>query len=348
MRRSGSILTYGRTGSAPLVAGTTTCGPRSAASWPRTSARTGTASCHPPSPPTRFGIGRRVGTPRDGGRPPQKRGPITSVEDAPACDTGGFTPRARDRAPLAAHTRSPSPDPSYRQRLRELPMIYILMLGIAIFWRKTVLGGADLTLNRYDAVIMMVLVGIIAALSIPWRIPLAWLKALELGILGLLAFRITFVQYRLMLFYSLREDPMMAQLTMKNVVLLTSILILTYGLYVPKSWRRAALIAGPLALLPFATLLVLYLQYPEAMTWLGQGWRRNPNTPRILLLVFDALILLMLAAGSTFGARAMSRLRREVAEARQLGQYCLRRQLGAGGMGEVYLAEHKFLKRPAL
>ena len=35
---------------------------------------------------------------------------------------------------------------------------------------------------------------------------------------------------------------MMAQMTVKNVVLLTCILILTYGLYVPKSTRRAALV----------------------------------------------------------------------------------------------------------
>jgi serine/threonine protein kinase len=36
----------------------------------------------------------------------------------------------------------------------------------------------------------------------------------------------------------------------------------------------------------------------------------------------------------------------EFAEARQLGQYRLRRQIGAGAMGEVYLAEHQLLKRP--
>ena len=90
--------------------------------------------------------------------------------------------------------------------------------------------------------------------------------------IGVMASRIAFVQYRLMLIYSLRDDRMMAQLTMKNVVLLTSILILTYGLYVPKSWRRAALVVGPLALLPFATLTVLILQYPAAMGWLWKGW----------------------------------------------------------------------------
>jgi serine/threonine-protein kinase len=224
-------------------------------------------------------------------------------------------------------------------------MIYILILATSTLWRRAILGQEDLTLYRIDAITISALVGIIALLWSRWPVPLACLKALELGMIGMLAGRVAIVQYRMMLLYSLSGDPMLAQLTMKNVVLLTSILILTYGLYVPKSWRRAALVVGPLALLPFVTLLALTLRHPEAMGWLVRGWRKS-ETPRLLLFSFDAVILLILAIGSTFGARAISRLRRQVAEARQLGQYRLRRRIGAGGMGEVYLAEHQLLKRP--
>jgi eukaryotic-like serine/threonine-protein kinase len=131
----------------------------------------------------------------------------------------------------------------------------------------------------------------------------------------------------------------------KNLVLLTCILILTYGLYVPKTWRRAVFVTGPLALLPFATLFGLYVMHPDTMRWLGEGMT-HCESPRLFLFSFDVMTLLLVAAGSAIGASTISRLRRQVAEARQLGQYRLLSRIGGGGMGEVYLAEHQFLKRP--
>jgi eukaryotic-like serine/threonine-protein kinase len=270
--------------------------------------------------------------------------PIDHVGADAGAKLSGFSPRA-----AIATGSQPDPtaeaEPVARARLRALPMVYILILALATSWRCAVLGVDDVVLHYLDAAVIAALGGVIALLSSRWPVSLARLRALELGMVGLFASRDAVVQYRLMLTFSLRDDPMMAQLIMKNFVLLTSILILTYGLHVPKTWRRAALVAGPLALLPFATLSVLYLRRPEAMGWLGRGWGKG-EAPPIVLFSFDAMILLILAAGSAFGAYAISWLRRQAAEARQLGQYRLRWQLGAGGMGEVYLAEHQLLKRP--
>ena len=259
-------------------------------------------------------------------------------------DPGCFAPRAA----IAAASRPPptaEPRSLVRARLRELPIINILIVGILLFWTHAVLGDDDPTVFSGDAIAILVLGALIGLLSSPLPISPAGLKAIELGMTAMLAGLVSFIQYRLMLAYSLRDDPMLAQFTMKNIVLIDCILILTYGLYVPKSWRRAAVVVGPLALLPFGTLLVLTLNHPEPLGWLWRGWRKS-DTPRIFLFSLDAMILLIVAAGTAFGARTISRLRRQVVEARQLGQYRLRGRIGAGGMGEVYLAEHQLLKRP--
>jgi tRNA A-37 threonylcarbamoyl transferase component Bud32 len=277
-------------------------------------------------------------------RSPPGPEPIDFGETDPVAGLGGFSPKPVIAAGSRPHPLSEAVS-VVRARLRELPMIHILTVVMAYLWRCMILGDNDRVLRYLDASVIAFLGGVLGLLWSRWRASLAWLQALELGMIGILAIRLATVEYRLVLRSSLSNDPMMAQFIVKNIVLLTAILIPSYGLYVPKNWRRAALVVGPLALLPFATLLVLFLRHPGAMGWLGRGWRVS-ETPRVLLFSFDATILLILAVASTFGARAISLLRRQIAEARQLGQYRLRRKIGAGGMGEVYLAEHQLLKRP--
>jgi serine/threonine-protein kinase len=282
--------------------------------------------------------------PSQGGhRPPYGTEPIAhdgiSLRDATV-----FSPRAAIAAGSRPHSTSAA-ESSVRARLRELPMIYILIVATATFYRCVVLNDNDLVLYYLDLTVIATLWGVILLLWSRRHVPLARLRALELGMIILLAFRVATVLYRLILESRVRGDPLLAQLTTKNIVLLTAILILTYALYVPKGWFRAALVVGPLALLPFATLTVLYLRHPEAMGWLGLA-SSHCEKPQVWLFSFDLMTLIILAVGSALGAHMISRLRREVAEARQLGQYRLRRRIGGGGMGEVYLAEHQLLKRP--
>jgi hypothetical protein len=233
-----------------------------------------------------------------------------------------------------------------QSRMRELPIIYVLLFGMMLVMRPAVLSVYPLAmllpLVVPFVVVSVPLIGIAFVLSAR-RPSLASLRKTELGMTAALAAVLVIYECRAII-GPWHDDRILAEKVMKNVILLVSLLMVLDAIYVPKSWRPVAIVSSALAMLPLATLMGVYLVRPASVRWIGEP--RPDGVKQLAVFGVDTMFLLTLAAISSFAAQTISRLRSQVAEARRFGQYRLGRRIGAGGMGEVFLAEHELLKRP--
>jgi eukaryotic-like serine/threonine-protein kinase len=193
----------------------------------------------------------------------------------------------------------------------------------------------------FKCVVLLTAAGLFYILHRRRSLTLSQLRAIELVLFGLVLLQFAWVDYRTLFVRKLpsaiaagRADEF-ALIVVGAQLLTWFVLIVSYGILIPNAWRRCALVVGIMASIPVALTATAGL--------IGDGIPRQMSGRYLAAL---CTWLGMIVAVAVYGSHRIEVLRQEAYTVRRLGNYRLKERLGAGGMGEVYLAEHAFLRRP--
>ncbi len=228
------------------------------------------------------------------------------------------------------------------------PFAFFLLCGLTnfveLFGRETV-GWTGVVLC---GVVLLALGGTAAALFRLPPLPEPTLRVIEVATFGTMSLFFAYWQFTVLTAMPAGgfEGPNNGARHMQSAVMAAAgivhfnwfALIVFHAVLVPNTVSRGLTITAAMVAVALGIDTVAALIHMPAAA----------NAPA--LFAISATMLAAAAGLAVFGTAKTVELKREVASAREavreLGQYRLRKKLGSGGMGEVYLAEHRLLKRP--
>jgi serine/threonine-protein kinase len=230
-----------------------------------------------------------------------------------------------------------------RRRLRLAALITLAAFGAflirGLIDREHYYGtGLDLAVHSLVVAVMTLLTSVLWS---SWRLSLGWLRFIELMLFGTAAAYFLWLQFVVFQNGKVLEFANSAPESRERVLRLAAVghgmrwfsLIVIYGVFIPNTWRRCALVVSLMAVTPLLLTALTCMDCKRMGGYLTQA------------LLDQGMCVGIASAIAIFGSYKISELQQEAEEARKLGQYVLKRRLGSGGMGEVYLGEHTLLRR---